>query len=392
MIGRKGENVVQLEQPPGVGGSRFPRVARNLADRVVVRQHPGGGGADGSMGQQRGLDRTAHRLGLPGRQQEVEVERGVELVGPDVAGQPLRVVHPGLGHEHPRILVLVGQTPPHSVDLVDLVAVPVRVLDRLAGSGRPLDRAQVRQALGLGQAVGDVDAEAVDAQLEPEAHGRRELVPDFGIGPVQVRLFGCEQVQIPLAGTAVAVGDAGPGGAAEIAPPVVRGLRARLAASVAEDEPAAGRRARSGHQRFLEPGVLVGQMVRDEVQQQAQAQLMRFADQGLGLGHRAEARIDGAEVRYVVAAVTHRRAVPRVDPDRVNAELREIGQARAEAGDVADPVAVGVREAADVDLVDDSAAPPGRRLSHAGNVEARVTRPTVASAPRAARAAGATEA
>ena len=45
----------------------------------------------------------------------------------------------------------------------------------------------------------------------------------------------------------------------------------------------------------------------------------------------------------------------------------QVGQARGDAGQVADAVAVAVGEAADVDLVDDGVAPPGRRALDRSN-------------------------
>ena len=51
----------------------------------------------------------------------------------------------------------------------------------------------------LRQAVRDVDAEAVDAAVEPEPQDRLELRADLRVRPVEVRLLGREQVEVPLA-------------------------------------------------------------------------------------------------------------------------------------------------------------------------------------------------
>ena len=64
----------------------------------------------------------------------------------------------------------------------------------------------------------------------------------------------------------------------------------------------------------------------------------------------------------VVAGVGHRRGVPGAEPDRVHAEVRAGTAGCADAGQVADPVAVAVGEAARVDLVDDGGPPPVRRV------------------------------
>ena len=108
----------------------------------------------------------------------------------------------------------------------------------------------------------------------------------------------------------------------------------------------------------LEPRVLVGDVVRDDVDDRADAELERLGDERLRLGERAERRVDGAVVGDVVAAVGQRRRVPGVEPDGVDAEVLEVAAGGADAGEVAGAVAVRVGEAAQVDLVDDGAAPP----------------------------------
>ena len=196
---------------------------------------------------------------------------------------------------------------------------------------RPHDRADVGQALGLDQAVRDVDPEAVDPEVEPESHRLVELGSHVGVRPIDVGLLGREQVQVPLAGLPVRLGDAGPGRTAEVAQPVVGRLLAAGPAAVAEDEAGPLGRIRVCRERLLEPRMLVRDVVRDDVQQHPQAEVVRVADHRLGVGERPEHRLDGAEVRDVVAGVLHRRRVPRVDPQRVDAEVGEVAQARAES-------------------------------------------------------------
>ncbi len=72
----------------------------------------------------------------------------------------------------------------------------------------------------------------------------------------------------------------------------------------------------------------------------------------------AEQRVDVAVVGDVVAGVLLRRREEGREPDRVDAEVGERVEAGGDAGQVADAVAVGVRERARVDLVDDGGAPP----------------------------------
>jgi hypothetical protein len=75
-------------------------------------------------------------------------------------------------------------------------------------------------------------------------------------------------------------------------------------------------------------------------------------------GEVAEDRLDVPRVGHVVAVVGHRRGVERGDPQRVDAELGQVRQPLADAGQVAHAVAGAVGEAADVDLVEDGVPPP----------------------------------
>ena len=117
----------------------------------------------------------------------------------------------------------------------------IGLLRPLVGGGLP-----VGQAGRLDQRVGDVDPEPVDPAVQPEPQRLLEIGDDLGILPVQVRLLGGEDVQIPLPGTAVGLGDPGPGAPAEDGRPV---RRRRAAGSVGRGRPRPGRRHRRGCRR-----------------------------------------------------------------------------------------------------------------------------------------------
>jgi hypothetical protein len=134
-----------------------------------------------------------------------------------------------------------------------------------------------------------------------------------------------------------------------------------LTAAGAEPEQVPGRRAGAGFDRLLEPGVRVGAVVGHDVDDDADAQRVRFLDERLGFGQAAEERVDRAVVGHVVASVGHRRGVPRVEPHRVDPERGQIAQVGPDAGQIPDTVAVAVREAARIDLVDGGRPPPRQR-------------------------------
>ncbi len=164
----------------------------------------GRGGADADGGVEGAVDRAPHLLGIPPAGQEVEVERLVVLVGSQVEGQSRRV-HPGLGHHHEIAanggLGLVEHGAPFADDLVHAVAIPERVRSvgevlALEDGAGDLEVGEVRM---LHEAVGDVDAEAVDTEVDPEAEDVLELGAHLGVVPIEVGLADIEEMEVPLA-------------------------------------------------------------------------------------------------------------------------------------------------------------------------------------------------
>ena len=96
-------------------------------------------------------------------------------------------------------------------------------------------RRVIRETVFFDHSVGHIHSETVDAAIEPEAQDVAELRAHPGVGPIEVGLGAVENVEVPLAWSAVGVGDAGPGGATENRMPVVRRDLAVLTFTVAED-------------------------------------------------------------------------------------------------------------------------------------------------------------
>jgi hypothetical protein len=83
-----------------------------------------------------------------------------------------------------------------------------------------------------------------------------------------------------------------------------------------------------------------------------------LGDQRVELRERAEQRIDPAIIGHVVAEIRHGGGVDRRDPHRVDPEPGEVVEARRDARQIADPVAVRVLKRAGIDLIDGPALPP----------------------------------
>jgi hypothetical protein len=126
--------------------------------------------------------------------------------------------------------------------------------------------------------------------------------------------------------------------------------------------------------------VLVGDVVGDDVDDGADPELQRLGDERLRLLEGAELRVDPAVVGDVVPTIGERRDVPGREPDRVDTELAEVRESGTDAREVTRAVAVPVREAADVDLVDDGAAPPLRVVARRGDPVPRRLAGTLACA------------
>ncbi len=331
-------------------------VARRMAGDVVVGEHPRGP-ALGWTQCFEALDFCAKRRSVPRTAQERKVERQVQLVAAAVVLRHLGGVEEiDLADHHPLAITVeygaqVAQQPVH-IRMVFVVHVKLAAVAG-AASGR---RGVVAQLRILGDPVHDVDPEAVGPAIEPEAQDVVHGADESRVSPVEIRLFAQERVEIPLAGRRVVL----PGRAAEHGHPVVRGL---VAASIAPDVPVALRTV-AGSAGFEKPRVLVRAVVRNPVQRDADPALVGIPQQLIEILERAEEGIDAAVVGDVVAEVRHRRRLERREPERVDAEPREMVEALPDALEIADPVAVRVLVRARIDLIDDAVLPPESVVAH----------------------------
>src|SRR5690349_11449472 len=133
-------------------------------------------------------------------------------------------------------------------------------------------------------------------------------------------------------------------------------LRRRVAPHV---EVALGRAGR-GAARALEPRVLARGVVEHELGDHPQPAAVGLLEQPGEVLARAVVLVDVRVVGDVVAAVPERRWVERQQPDRGDAEVGQVVEARDETVDVADAVVRRVLVRADVDLVDDRVLEPQR--------------------------------
>ena len=293
-------------------------VPRHRSGNVVVRKDPRGGGAHRRVRCQRAVDRLSQARRVPGPSQEVEIEGGVKLVGPQVLGKALDVGKPDLPDQDPGVGIGIRHGPPAAVYLMQLVAIRVGML---AGPGC---RRNLRQGRVLHQQHRRIDPDTGHATVEPEAEHGLVFGSNVRVAPVQVGLLGREQMEVPLAGCAVRVSRSRPGRAREVGHPAIGHLVAVFSPTRVEPEPGPFRRPGPRRESRLEPGVLVRNVVRDDVHDRPDAQIPGLRDQPFRLVERPERRVDRSVVGDVISAVGKRRCVPGSEPDGIDSQVHQV--------------------------------------------------------------------
>ena len=102
----------------------------------------------------------------------------------------------------------------------------------------------------------------------------------------------------------------------------------------------------------------VGGVIDDQIDDHADAALVRLVHELDEVAARAVARIDAVEVGDVVAVVAIRRGLERREPDDVDAERVQIVEALHQPLEIAAAVAVAVHERLEVEAVDDRVLVP----------------------------------
>ena len=207
----------------------------------------------------------------------------------------------------------------------------------------------------LGEQVGNVDAEPVDAAIAPEAQRLEEVGADLRVVPVPVGLLGREQVQVPL-----------PVGHRVHAGPPKNDLQSAGGSSPFGPEPSRKMyRSRSAEphgaaERGLKPRVPIRAVVRDDVDDHLDVAPVQRGDHLVELSERADRGVDVAVVVDVVTAVDQSRRIERAQPHGIDAEPVEVVDPADDAVQITDAVTVRVGEAARVDLIHRGLPPPVR--------------------------------
>gem|GEM_PF-2532261 len=233
------------------------------------------------------------------------------------------------------------------------------------GADRLEHRVSFRQVLVVGAVALDqvgnrVQAQTVDAHVQPVAHHRQHGLHHLRVVEVEVRLVRIEAVPEVLLGHWVPrpVGFLGVEKDDPCAVVLLVGIR--------PDVEIPRCRALLRLARALEPGVLVGRVVDDQFGDHPQPALVRLGDEAPGVGHAAVFRMHAAVIGDVVTIVTPRRRIERQQPDGVHPKIGDVIQLLDQAGEVTDAVVVRVVEGLQVHLIHHRVLVPERVLDESG--------------------------
>src|SRR5437016_2377713 len=201
----------------------------------------------------------------------------------------------------------------------------------------------------------DVEPKTIDMAPEPPIQYFKRRLACCGRLPVQFRLLTQEFVMIASATRRMVR----PGRPAERRQPIV--WRGAVVARRCPDVPV---RLLSGFETFNKPRMLIRRMREHLVGHDLQPARMRFPKQVVEVCVATVFRIDDVVIRNVVTPVAIGRRVDWRQPDGIDAQRGNVVELRDQSFEVTDAVAIRIGEAADIDLIDGSAAPPGRAFAH----------------------------
>ncbi len=191
-------------------------------------------------------------------------------------------------------------------------------------------------ALAFEQIGRGIDAQTIRAGVDPEFYDVEHGLPHFFVVIIQVGLGGVEAVPEILTPQRVEgpVGGLGVGKDDACAQIFLIGVRPDVPVAVFFVFGVAG------VARCLEPGMLVGGVVGDDLDDDAQITAVGFADQGFEVIHAAISGENVTKIADVVAIVAQWGGHDRQQPDRVYTQIFQVVQLCNQPGQVAPSVAI----------------------------------------------------
>jgi hypothetical protein len=229
---------------------------------------------------------------------------------------------------------------------------PVDMLAQFANEVVGFGEILAIRAFALVEVRNRVEPQAVHPHRHPEIDGSEQLRVDKRIVEIQVWLMSVKSVPVVGLGQRVP----GPVGSLEILEDDARiPVFARI---VGPDIQVALRRTLRRPPRPLEPGVLIGGVIENQLGDDPQTTFMSQVKEGAEVFQRAIARVDGKVVGNVIAIVLKRRRIEGQQPQRRDSQFGEVIKPVDQPTEIADAVTITILKRLDVQLVNDSALEP----------------------------------
>ena len=231
----------------------------------------------------------------------------------------------------------------------------------LVAEAVPQGRGRLAARIVLDQRRGHVDAETVAALFQPEGHDAFQL-RQGGLGAWRRhRLFpGMCRIGLAIAIVERRLAVEEIGLVAAVALVLAGDKAARFHGLGIRPDVAVGKLVLRRLGRFGKPGMLVGGMSGDQVEDDLQTALVGFLEQPLGVGVGAVARSDPAEIADIVAGIGKGGIEDGVQPDGIDPERLDVVQPRDQSRQIANAIAIRILVALRIDLVDHRILQPGR--------------------------------
>src|SRR6266496_1958003 len=211
-------------------------------------------------------------------------------------------------------------------------------------------------ALPLQQVRHRIQPKTIDSHFQPEFHDAPHLVAHLRIVIIQIGLVAKKTMPVILLRNRIP----GPIGELSIEKNDPRSLV--LAVGVAPHIPVAFEVV-PRTTRFLKPRVLVGSMVQNHFDDDANIPLVSSGKKGLKIIQRTVGRIYRPVIGNVVSVISQRRGEKRHQPDRIDAQILQVVELLRQATEISVAVAAAVVKSPNVDLIDDRGLVPKPVLS-----------------------------
>ena len=209
---------------------------------------------------------------------------------------------------------------------------------------------RIQELCRLSDQADHIQTKSVDSRFCPETQHFFQGLSHLRVSPIQIRLCRAEKSKIILPAALVIV----PCGSSELTAPVVWHVTPDVPVTLL---------SQSGRTAFLKPRMIRRGMIQHHIQNDPYSPFVSILQQQTEVIHGSVFRVDRRVIGNIISVVDSGTRKKRSDPNRVCTKHFDIRQFLSYPFKVTDAVTIAVKEAADVDLIDNRVFP--LHLAHA---------------------------